>query len=150
MTWDLFNFIQARLMSLKNFILLMGGFVAVGIFMMKNYPDYSFDFFAILLLLAGVAEICRMFYHRSKNAAASIDKSRFKETHDDDGNVYHNDFSKVPAGLPQEGELPLKPRVMLIGDPYRAIEANFKEDMERLGLNYEEPEESLKNKKIDI
>ena len=129
-------------MSLRNFILLLIGFIAVSSYMMLHHSTNYIIFLVIIAVLAALYELYR--YMSTRHAEVDLKKPRFQETHDEDGNLYHNDFSKVPAGTVDPEALPPIPRSMNIVDPKMRFEQSFEEDLKRAGL-----EDMLEDEKDD-
>jgi hypothetical protein len=119
-------------MTLKKFILILIAFIVSSLIVMIYFPTHSYLLFVVMISAAIIAEIGRLFFHREKSAGEVTKVS--KVTKEEDSGEYHNDFSKVPAGIEEPGAPIPMPRGVVLGDPYRRFEENFKEDLERAGL----------------
>lgn len=121
-------------MTLKKFLLLVVIFIAASAYFMLNHMESYITFIVVAAILAAIYELIHYFKKQKIEREFKFKKSRFQETHDEDGNVYHNDFSKVPAGIVDPDAPPLMPRSMNVIDPKRSFEASFEEDLKRAGL----------------
>jgi hypothetical protein len=119
-------------MTLKKIILILIIFIILSFIAMIYFPKHSYLLFVIMIIAAVFAELGRLFFHRDKSAGEVK-----KVTTEEDSGEYHNDFSKVPAGIEEPGAPIPMPRGVVLGDPYRRFEENFKEDLERAGLTDE-------------
>lgn len=116
-------------MTLKKYIIILIAFIVLSLITMIYFPKHSYLLFVIMITAAIIAEIGRLFFHRNKSAGEVK-----KVITEEDSGEYHNDFSKVPAGIEEPGAPIPMPRGVVLGDPYRRFEENFKEDLERAGL----------------
>lgn len=111
---------------------------------MLNHLESYVTFIFIVAVLTAFYELIQYLKRKKVEREFKFKKTRFQETHDEDGNIYHNDFSKVPAGVADPDAPPLMPRSMNVIDPKIRFEAIFEEDLKRAGL-----EDLLENNEID-
>ena len=133
-------------MTLKKFILLLVTFVISSLITMIYFPDHSYLLFVFMLVAAVISELGRMFIHAQKSKGSLTSNEILDREPHSESEEFHNDFSKVPAGV-QDPNSPIPmPRGMIIGDPYKRFEENLNEDLRSAGLLDEQVNKPNTNK----
>ena len=128
-------------MSLKSFFLLLSFQIIFSILVFVFLPNYAYILIVLVVALAFLIEIFRMFVHRKRSDGPV---KKLNDQHNADDGEYHNDFSKVPAGT--ENTYIPKPRNFLSVNPYKEFEDALNEDLKNIGLETDAKE---KNKELN-
>lgn len=137
-------------MKLKTFVILLTFQIAATVYLYINFTDYVYVPITVMILFAIGADFFLLKIKKERSSSKiNSDQSPKKDFNkDENGEEYHNDFSKVPGGE-FDGNQPM-PINYLVPDIYLELERSQDEDLKKAGLKKDQKVTEKKTNKLDV